>query len=343
MAYDLSYRERQVLKSVIDCFIENANPVGSKEIAQKLDLGLSPATIRNTMANLAASGLLEQPHTSAGRLPTSSGYRVYVNDLMKLKQLFPWEKKLIQEFVAQASPNISDLLHKAAEILGKLSNLLGVVFSSNFEQGILQKIDLSRLSDDKLLVIIAIKLGMVKTIVLEFKYHLEKHQLEDTCRLLNERLAGLPLRKVREEIKHRVQSIPPNTHRGLVTLFVKNADTVFKFDDKSEVFHTGFTTLLDQPEFKQANSVKTVIELIEDKQILIHIVGEVKPEDGVKVVIGEESNYEYSKQLSVISSAFKIGSASGTLNILGPTRMNYPKLFSLVNYTAQTIDKYFNK
>ena len=341
--FELSSRKRVILRSVVNSFIINANPIGSKALAECCNLGLSPATVRNAMADLEALGLLEQPHTSAGRIPTNLGYRFYVDDLMERRKLLSWERKLIDECIAEVKPNVNDLLQRAAEILGKLSSLLGVVFSSNFKQGILKKIDLTRLSEEKLLVVVTLKLGMVKTILLELTFPLEDYEIEETCRLLNERLSGLPLNRVRREIGQRVRNLPPNSRKDLVTLFVNNADSVFRLDAESDIYFTGFKTLLDQPEFNQTDKVRTVVGLMEDKRVLIHIVGDVRPEDGVKATIGEESQIENSRDLSVISSAFIVGNTIGTVNILGPTRMDYPKLFAVIDYTVKAIDKHFNK
>ena len=341
--FELSSRERIILRSVVNSFIVSANPIGSRALAECCNLGLSPATVRNTMADLEALGLLEQPHTSAGRIPTNLGYRFYVDDLMERKKLVPWERELIDKCVAEVKPNINDLLQRAAEILGKLSSLLGIVFSSNFKQGILKKIDLTKLSDDKLLVVVTLKLGMVKTILLELTFPLQNYEIEETCRLLNERLSGLLLSRVRQEIGQRVRNLPPNSRKDLVTLFVNNADSLFCLDAENDLHFTGFRTLLNQPEFNRADRVRTVVGLMEDKRVLIHIVGDVRPEEGVKATIGEESRIVNSRDLSVISSAFIVGNTTGTVNILGPTRMDYPKLFAIIDYTVKAIDKQFNK
>lgn len=336
---ELSPREQLILRSVIHSFILNAKPVGSRTVGKRNNLNLSPATIRNTMSDLEALGLLEQPHTSAGRVPTDLGYRVYVDSLMDQRRLTPRMKELIDEGLSESHTNLEEILHRSSALLGKLSSLLGVVLSPKFEESILQKIDLTKLSTERLLVILAVKSGMAKTIILELNFSLHDSEMENTCRLLNRRLQGLSLRQIRDEITDRIREVPPDTPKDLITLFVDNADQVFRFEESGVFYHTGLKKLMMQPEFARAEKFRSVIELIEDKNVLVHLLTGVKPEDGVRITIGGENPVKKSRELSVISAAFKLGDNLGTVNIMGPTRMDYSKALSLVDYTAKTLEK----
>lgn len=338
---ELSQRERHVLRSVLHSFILNANPVGSRSLSKQYDLGLSPATIRNTMADLEEMGLLEQPHTSAGRQPTKLAYRVYVDQLMEERKLTLREKKLIDESVFDSKGNVSIILRHASALLGRMSNLLGVVISPKFEKGILHKIDLTKIAEGKIMVILTIKSGLVKTITLEINFFLNDDDIDRTTRILNQRLAGLTLAEIRSNISDRIQELPPESRRDLITLFVEKADSLFDFEDDHQFYLTGLKTLIEQPEFSKTESLRTIIELMEDQKVLVHLIGSGHPEEGVKVKIGEDTLIDRQLDISVITSAFYIGNNIGRIGVIGPTRVDYSKLLSIVDYTAKAIDKHF--
>jgi len=338
---ELTAREREVLRSIIHSYILNANPVGSRSISRQYNLGLSPATIRNTMADLEELGLLEQPHTSAGRQPTNLGYRVYVDDLMEERRLTAQERKIIEGSVYQYQSDIRTILEHTSALLSRMSNLLGVVLSPVFENGILHKLDLTKIAENKLLVILTIKSGIVKTITLEINFKLDNEELESAARILNQRLGGLSLREIRENITDRVSELPADSQRDLITLFVDNAQQLFDFQEDRQFHLVGLKTLLAQPEFSQSDKLRTIIELMENKKVLVHLVGASPPEEGVKITIGRENPIDQSLDISVVTSAFYIGDNIGRMGIIGPMRMDYSKLLSVVNYTAKAIEKYF--
>jgi heat-inducible transcriptional repressor len=241
------------------------------------------------------------------------------------------------------SANVIDVLQRTVELLSKLSNLLNVALSPKITEGVLQKIDVSKLSQDTLLVIIAVKSGMVKTITLQINLPLEDYEIEEACKLLNQRLSGLPLSQVRQQIAQRVKEIPPSKQKDFITLFVDNADQLFRFEDESEFYLSGFKTLINQPEFHQPENLRIMTELIVDRKELTQLISGTTPQEGTKVNIGEENITEHSRGLSVLSSVFRLGDNVCAIGVIGPTRMNYAKIFSVVNYFTKTIDKHFNK
>ena len=336
---ELTNREQIILRSVIHSFIINAKPVGSTTVSKQNLLNLSPASIRNTMADLESLGLLEQPHTSAGRIPTDLGYRVFVDSLMEKSILSSRIKEYIDENLSESSSSLEEVLSRSSALLGRLSSLLGVVLSPKFEEGILQRIDLTRLSEDRLLVIIAIKSGLAKTKVLELNFKVEEEHLTETTALLNQRLSGLNLRQIREEIGYRVREAASESNKDLLTLFVDNADQVFYFKDKEDLYQTGLKALLKQPEFEDSEKLRSVIELLEDRTVFVHLLKGAQSGEGVKITIGSENFVRESKDLTMISTAFKIGKNTGTISIMGPTRMEYSRIYSLVDYTAHSIEK----
>lgn len=339
---ELTNRERLILRSVINSFILNAAPIGSRTLAKQYNLGLSPATIRNTMADLEDMGLLEQPHTSAGRTPTNFGYRMYVDDLMRQGRLSSRVKETIERTVSDMSVDVKEILRRTSKALGRISNLLGVVMSPKSDEGLLQKIDLSSFSSSRIMVIIALKSGAAKTALLEVNFPVNEDELQQTSALLNQRLYGMQLKRIRSEVAEILRERPLDSAHQLIELIVDNAEPLFKFEEERDFFHTGLKTLLLQPEFTHRDRMRAVVELLENKKVLVHLVSGVQLEEGVRVTIGEENPVQESRELSVLSAAFSIGDDVGTLSVIGPTRMDYPRLWSVVDFTAKTIQKQLN-
>lgn len=340
---NLTNREQTILRCLIYSFINNANPIGARALSRRFNLNLSPASIRNTMADLEEKGLLEQPHVSAGRIPTDKGYRIYVNNLMDMHNLAPSEREIIDEGVSEHSGQVEKILQRSAMLLGKLSGILGVVLPPRFDEGKLQKIDLLRLSDDNLMVVVAISSGMVKSIVMEIDTAVKPEELDDITRILNQRLCGLTLKQVRQEIGKRVEELPSESHRSLIRLFVENTHQLFQSSPSENFYLGGMRELLAQPEFSQTDNLHSIIELLEERQVLIHLLNPSRQQTGVYVSIGDENPVSTSNRLSVVTSSYRISGNSGKVGVIGPTRMDYPKLLSLVDYTAKAMHRLFNK
>ena len=340
---ELSSRERIVLRSVIHSYILNANPVGSRSISKQYNLGLSPATIRNTMADLEELGLIEQPYTSAGRKPTDLGYRVYVDYLMDERFLSSRERKLIDGSVQDYLTSVNVIMERTSSLLGRMSNHLGVVLSPKFDKGILHKLDIHKIGPDRLLVVLTIKSGVVKTVNMEINFDLEDSEIDRAASILNQRLSGLTMVEIKQQISARTSELPSDSRRDLITLFVENANQFFDFQEDRQFYLAGLKTLVNQPEFSQSEKLGTIIELMEDKKVLIHLIGGSDPEEGVKVTIGDENIIQTPVNISVITSAFFIGDNVGRIGVIGPTRMDYSKVLPVVDYTAKAIDRLFKK
>ncbi len=224
----LSEREEQVLRLIIQHFILKATPVGSRHLSRRSKLGLSPATIRNVMADLEEMGLLSHPHTSAGRIPTDLGYRVYVNELMETTNLSEREKEVIEQGFEETSGEMNDILLVTARVLSQISKLLGVVLAPSLDEGILERIDIVRVAEGRALIIISIRSGLVKTIIVEVSQSLTEDRLRVISAALNSRLAGLSLEQVKAEIGTRIDDLEEG-RTELVRFFVDSAEKLFSF------------------------------------------------------------------------------------------------------------------
>jgi len=337
----LSEREELILRTVIHHYILTAKPVGSRIIAKKYNFGFSPATIRNTMSDLEDAGYLNHPHTSAGRIPTSMGYRFYVNELMKVEKLTSNLRQKIRNNVDSLNKNIDDLLNKTSHILGKISRQLGVVIGPSLESAIIDKISLLSVSSGKLLIIITLHSGIIKSIVVEINTSLEKNEIDETCQILNERLSGLTVLNIIQTISERLHDVGRGSTE-IIRLFIDSAHRLFQFDEK-KIYIGSPSYIVDQPEFNEQKNIKGVIELVEQKDVIIHLLSRHEDNKGLVIKIGDEITDDIAKSFSIVSTEFSIGNQIGTLGVIGPMRMWYPKMVPLVDYTAEVINKVLKK
>ncbi len=334
---NLTLREREILRAVVQHFVLTATPVGSRQLSRKQSLDLSPATIRNVMADLEEMGLLCHPHTSAGRVPSDLGYRLYVDDLMESQELSNEERDAIERELEGASPDLDDLMAVTARVLSSASKLLAIVMVPALDEAILDRIELVRLADHRVLVVISLRPGPIKTIMVEVDHALGEEQLRITAQALNSRLSGLTLHQVRAQIGERISQMP-SAHAGLVRFFMDSADRLFSFADRDEVMIGGRAQVLAQPEFSDPQSMRGIIELIEDKDIIVHLL-QSQPTEHVSISIGGENPDWRAKDLSVLTSTYQAATRAGKVGVIGPKRMDYGKLKSLVEFTARMINR----
>ncbi|MFC1562471.1 heat-inducible transcriptional repressor HrcA [candidate division KSB1 bacterium] len=338
---ELSTRENLILQLIINNFISSGLPVGSRLLWKNYKLDFSPATIRNIMFDLEERGFLSQPHTSAGRVPTDEGFRFYIEDLIKYEQLTKKEKRIIKEHIESIKDNIDNLLKKTSLVLGNLSKQLGVVLTPNFLNGIFEKVEFVDVATNKLLIIISLTTGLFKTIAIEVDSNIPKFELEETAKVINERLNGLTLGEIKNTIDKRLMDISKG-NEGIFRYFIEYSDKIFEIEWEENV-HLGNTKgVVEQPEFSSNEYLKKIFNLVEDKKSIINIFKNRKNEDNIIVTIGKENLYSNIEFFSVITAAYNIGSVKGTLGIIGPKRMKYSKIIPIVKYTAETINKTMN-
>jgi heat-inducible transcriptional repressor len=336
---ELNEREKNILRFIIQQFILTANPVGSRNITKRYDIGFSPATVRNIMSDLENSGFIDHPHTSAGRIPTDKGYRFYVDSLMDVQKLHSSEMGLINKSLDSTLTETDELLRVASNLLSSITHQIACVTYPKLESGIFEKIQIIQLTSLRILVVITIKSGLVKTITLELNSDLKTAQLTPVEQLLNERLSGLSLREIRETFKERFKDVGEDEH-PIIRLFVDSIDKIFKDDTRGErALITGAKNVLKQPEFENPESFQSVIELIEDKDIIIHILEKSGDDKEVFISIGSENENQKLKEYSFISKKYELGEITGTLGIVGPKRMEYSKVIAIVDYVGKMISE----
>lgn len=342
--YQLKDREKAILRFVIHQFIMTANPVGSRNISKKYDLGLSPASIRNVMADLEELGFLNHPHTSAGRIPTDKGYRVYVDSLMDPPRLENTVKKIVEVNLNAASSETEDLLKITSGILSELTNQLAMVTYPKFEQAVLEKIQIVRLSSQRILVVVSVKSGLIKTITLEIDAEVNEENIIAVQQFLNEQLSGLKFSEIRSSLRERVKDFNAERYRPIIRVFLESVDKIFTDIGSERTFISGTKNILKQPEFEDPGHFQSVIELVENKDVIIHILDKNKPGmNEVTITIGEENKDEKLSDYSMITKEYKAGDLKGTLGIMGPKRMDYSKIVAAVVYVAEQLTQELTK
>ncbi|MCX6826489.1 MAG: heat-inducible transcriptional repressor HrcA [candidate division Zixibacteria bacterium] len=336
MAFEnLNSRELRVLQNLINHYIQTADPVGSRVIANKFRMGLSPATIRNTMQDLEELGLIRQPHTSAGRIPTDSGYRVFVDMLLKTEPLTEADKSKIRGMVNDGNKGLDAILSQTSRILGEITSQLGITISPKFDEGVLTRIDLIPVADGKLLVIVAVRSGLAKTILMEVESDIDIAELRQMESVLNERLAGLTLGHIRKTLNDRLANTSCSSR--LIKLFLDSKSVIWEDQGDEKLHYTGADKLISQPEFADRNRITDFFKLLENQKSLIEFLESKSVGEGIVITIGSENEINEMRSCSLVISKYQTGNNFGVIGILGPTRMPYSKLVSIVDYTAKSL------
>jgi len=341
---ELNERERQVLAAVIRSYVETAEPAGSRTVSRRFGLGVSPATIRNTMSDLEEKGFLFHPHTSAGRIPTDKAYRVYVNELMRVSPPDRAERQRLQKAIGQGTTTLESILRRAALSLGVLTQELGVALGPRLEESMLTRLELVRLSSERLMLVLSLRGGAVRTIFIEVSGEIGDDALAEVQLVLNERLTGLTLSAIRGSLSARLRDVttPGATtdSRELLNIFLQEGEQLFDVpsgSDADAVVLGQASVLADQPEFSSGDRMWRLLELTETRTQLAQLLRMRKQNAGVQITIGTENRETLLGGLTVVTSEYTAGGLSGVIGVIGPTRMPYEKIIALVSHTSSLV------
>ena len=339
----LEERQRQVLVAVICNYIATAEPVGSRTIARKYGFGLSPATIRNIMADLEEFGFLAQPHTSAGRIPTDKGFRFYVDHLTQMQRSLEEVDSSHIEEMLHSETEVVNLMKKTTDLLSKLSQQAGLVLTPNLKNTICRHIDFIKLNNSQSLVIFISESGLVHKRVIQLDDEISQDTLDKMSRLITTELMGLSLAQIRAKLLDMMRHEKTQFDQ-LFANAVKLSQLFFSDEtDDSELYVGGTVNMINQPEFADVEKMRGLFRAFEEKRLLIHILDKCLDDgdgESAKVIIGEESTIEDIRDLSLVLSSYKYGDhALGIIGIIGPKRMNYTQVIPIVEYTASTLSR----
>ena len=328
----LSNRQTELLKMIVEEYIKTAKPIGSKSICNALKC--SSATIRNEMGILEEMGLLEKTHTSSGRIPSEQGYRYYVDNIMKPKELTGEDVLKLQTVFKNKSLVLSDAIIKSMEIISELTNYTSVVLGSSSNMNKVSKIEAIPLSDNEMVAIIITDKGHVENKKIMFEERVSVDEIKQTVELINKLIVGTPIDEVSAALEFEIKPIIGKyvkQHEALYNAFY-NAFSDFASDPVVRM--SGTTNILMQPEFDDTNRIREIVSKFEDKDFVSNIK---EDKNGVNIYIGSES--EFDDDVSIIKTHFNLNGEEGTLALIGPKRMEYDRAITLLNYIMENIDK----
>lgn len=339
----LSERERRVLETVVEAYIETAEPAGSQAIARRSGLGVSPATIRSTMSELEEKGYLFHPHTSAGRVPTDRGYRSYVAGL-RLTSPNQHDRDVLatelREPTTGASSAVEELLRRAAQVLGVLTQELGVAVAPALDQLVLERIELVPVSSERLLIVFNLRSGVVRTIYVQVPGSLSPQALQRASAVLNERLAGNTLRALRSSLHERLRDAGADGHgQEILNIFIGEGDELLDLADAPGSVVLGSAGLLaNQPEFAgDSGRMKELLHLTEQRDLLAEEL-QRRSRRGLSITIGSENGDPRLRGFTLVTASYSAGDLSGVIGVMGPTRMPYDKILSVVSHASRLVE-----
>lgn len=325
-----------ILRAITDDYISSAEPVGSRTIARKYNLGVSPATIRNEMADLEEMGYLEQPHTSAGRIPSDTGYRFYVDALMDPTEMTGPELECLREDMLAKQRAMEELIHRAARILSQMSRYTAIVMTPRLSETIVRRVHLTLLNEFTFLIVLITDPGFVQNQIIESHVPLDNVTLDRVSERLNRVLVGKSLREITKDLlSHLKESIDwAYLYDEIVELLLRSLDN----EASERVFLDGALYLFDQPEFRDMERVKSLLRFLEEPDSLIDIVGNTASHASIEITIGKEHTNSEMQQCSMVTATYSIGSnVIGTVGVVGPTRLDYAKVVGIVRGLANSL------
>jgi len=339
---DLNERSLYLLKTLVERYIQDGQPVGSRVLSKDPKLKLSPATIRNVMADLEDMGLIHSPHTSAGRVPTVSGYRLFVNSLLTVKPLESQELNQLQTSLLAENDEPADVLNKASKLLSDVTKMAGVVTLPRRELVALRHIEFLPMSNTRVLVIFVTDGQEVHNKIIHTDKLYGPAELQQAANYLNSVYAGRSLSKIRELILSDMEHDRNQVNQGMIDA-VTMAQLTFAEKPKDDYVLSGETNLMGFSELSDMERLKQLFEAFSQKRGVIHLLDQCLQAEGVQIFIGEESGYRAFDHCSLVTSSYSINDeVVGVLGVIGPTRMAYEKVIPFVDVTAKLLGAALN-
>ena len=339
--HDLDPRAREVLREIVMQHIASGEAISSRTLAKCGRFDLSPASLRNVMADLEDLGYLQQPHTSAGRVPTDRGYRFFINHLMKSRALSPREREVIDDEVSNAS-EMEQVLHQASSLLSRLSDQVGVVFMPTLLQFAIRSMDFILVAENKILCVIVGANGVVVNKVIETRFSFNRDELEKISRYITAEFSGSTLDVVRRRLirmTEQERALTDEMMRKTITLGIEAVNDVTPLDH--ELYVEGAVSLLNKPEFADdAASLRKTFLALQEKEKLVEILESCLMADGLQILIGSESDFTQVHNFSIVARRYGTHTAPlGMVGIIGPMRMEYARMAPLVDYLGRALSR----
>lgn len=338
---DITERKKRILRVIIESYIQTAEPVGSKTIAESSGLDLSPATIRNEMADLTELGLLEQPHTSAGRVPSPKGYRLYVNELMEEHRLSLQETQRINEALHLKMAELDRVIDQAGRIVSRLTQYPAFALSSASQRVTIKRFDLLMVERSAFIIVVMTDASVVRNRLMRLPTDLDETQLQLLNTLLNTSFTGLSLEEITPELMKVAQHAAGEAF-GLISMAVSFAIEVLEEQEHRRVHTAGIAHLLEHPEYRSLDKAQTLMSYLSEDPDPSRFP--VPREDPMSILIGPENVADALKDTSVVMASYDIGEGMrGVIGVVGPTRMDYAKITARLSYLAEGLSRLFGR
>jgi len=338
----LGTRKLKILQAIIDDYIRTAEPVGSRTLAKKYGLGISSATIRNEMSDLEDMGFLEQPHTSAGRVPSDKAYRLYVDKLMKVRSLDQREAEYIRETYESTLDQIEQIIFHTAEILSEVTNYTSLAMAPRLSKVTIRHIQLVQVDGEFALLVIVTSSGILRDTLIRIPEGINNDYLSRVSNILNEQFRGKTIDQIDTEDLANIRDKFLKNRKffsSLLDILIQR----FRESEKREVYLGGMTNIFNFPEYQDIIRAQSFLNLMEEKDLLYDILSN-STDDGVWVSIGSENSYDELHDCSIVTATYSLEDrVLGTIGLIGPTRMEYSKTVSVMDYMGKALSRYLTK
>ena len=342
-AVALSDRKKRILRAIVETYIATAEPVGSKAVAQLAGLDVSTATIRNEMADLTEQGYLEQPHTSAGRIPSAAGYRLYVNELMDRQQLTLQETQRINDALNLKMEELDRVIDRAGKVLSQISDYPVFTMAAAKERITVKRFDLLMVEDSAFIVVVMTDNSVVKNKLIRIPDGLSDPQLQMLSAVLNSSFVGLSREEMEETLDKMETRTAPGAF-GLISLVVEFAMEVLADQGQQKFRTAGLTHLLEHPEYRSLDKAKPLMAYLSDESEEHRLPATLDTGKNMNILIGPENVNDALKDTSVVMASYDIGdNMRGVIGVVGPTRMDYAKVTARLSYFADSLTRMFGK
>ena len=342
----LSERSLYLFKALVEHFIQDGTPVGSRTLSKDSSLNLSPATVRNVMADLEDFGLLDSPHTSAGRVPTAKGYRLFVDSLLRVKDLNSLE---VEKIAKELNPenDFKSLMQRTSSMLSDITQLAGVVMLPKNEKSTLQHMEFVALSGNRVLVILVVNDREVQNRIIHTSRAYSASELQEASNYLNDIFVGRDLNFVRNNILDELEKTKEQLSHSMQTA-MEMAQLAFDYEkskiNNDELLFSGETNLMDVAELCEVEKLKKLFNTFNQQRDILHLLEQAIGADGIQIFIGEESGHDVLDNCSVVTSPYEVdGKILGVLGVIGPTRMHYERVIPIVDVTAKMLGSALNQ
>ncbi|MFC1650018.1 heat-inducible transcriptional repressor HrcA [Candidatus Latescibacterota bacterium] len=337
-------RRDRIIDVVVSAFLETGEPVSSGYVAANCGIKVSSPTIRNSMKELEEEGFFAKPHTSAGRIPTVKCYRYYVKHLMKDMNLeeddFQYISRLVKKVIIENDADF--FMDHIASVISEVTDLIGVAMTPLFERAIFDRLEIMNLGGSKYLLVISLRSGLVKTINLTVNHIITRAKVDETARILTNRLSGLSVSEIKRTIGKRIKGVSGG-NRNLFDMIIDNQEQIFNLHEEKDIHVAGMSRFLSHHEMEQSEYSLKIVDLVEQKLEIADVLKQtVMYDEDVNINIGGDGLWGSNPPLSLISAIYHSSDTPGVVAVIGPTRIHYPKLRAIMKYTASITSGFFS-